>query len=438
MSSARPQSRALSLALRVIPSLLLMAALYGCAVSFGCVPFRWPVLLLGSACAVLLSMQRIPPWAGVLGAALLAIGYLLFDEVRTGAGMACNALFSASEEFNSYVYVRIALPPDADGAACQMAFGLWLAMLLDLAAAGITRSKSAAMPLAGSMLVIALEIYFGLVPAKAVQLMLLGCLGMLVIRNMAEALSWRAVAGAAPVVLVVGLLVALLLPGVHAGTESCSEKLRDWLSMQQPGGTTAVVPEDISLNHLRQETLLTQEKAAAASNDGMNASGYERQQKFQREISDPRPVDYLKIAVLFLLIVVLLVGPFVPFMWFDRRKRRAMAMRKAFEAEAPAEAIATMFPHIVRCLTAIGVQPDSRGFAVLEGQLPDAYWEAYHRGVVLWQEAAYSDHPMNEAQREQIKALLKQTQQLVYDHADRRQRFRLQYVDALILMEELE
>ncbi|MGN0778326.1 MAG: hypothetical protein ACI4MJ_04195 [Aristaeellaceae bacterium] len=383
-------------------------------------------------------MKRIPLWTSVIGVALLATGFILLDEVRTGASMACNALFSASEEVNNYAYIRIALPPDADGAACQMAFGHWLAMLMGMVAAGMACSQSAAMPLGGAWLVIALEIYFGIVPATAVQLMLLGCLGMLVIRNMAGTLLWRDITATAAVVLVIGLLVALLLPGVHAATESYSEKIRDWLSTQQPGGTTEAAPEDMSLNHLRQETLLTQENAAAASKDGMPASGYERQQKFQRDISDPRPVNYLKTMMLFLLMIVLLVGPFVPFVWFDRRKRGALAVRKAFDAQDPAEAIAAMFPHIARCLTAIGIHPDNRGFPMLEGQLPDAYWAAYHQGVVLWQEAVYSNHPMHEEQKEQVKALLKQTEQLVYERADRRQRFRLQYVDALILMEELE
>lgn len=438
MPPAGQNRPAASIALRVIPSLVLMAALYLCAADFGCIAFKWSSLLLGCACAALLSVECADPWAGIVGAALLASSFILFEEVRTGAVMACNALFSASEAVNSYVYVRMALPPDAAEAACCLAFGHWLAALLGVVSARIARSKAAAAPFAGALPVVVLEIYFGIVPAAAVQLMLLGCLGLLLIRNMAETLLLRDIAAAGAVLLVVGLLAAVLLPGVHAATESCSERIRDWLSMQRPGGAVKAVPEDISLNHLRQETLLTQENAAAASKDGVNAAGYERQQKLRRDISDPRPVNYAKTIVLFLLMIVLLVGPFVPFAWFDRRKRCALAAREAFDAEEPAEAIAAMFPHIVRCLTAIGVNPDSRGFAVLQGKLPDAYWDAYHQGVVLWQEAYYSSHPMNEAQRAQIKALLRQTRQLVYERADHRQRFRLQYVDALILMEELE
>ena len=70
--------------------------------------------------------------------------------------------------------------------------------------------------------------------------------------------------------------------------------------------------------------------------------------------------------------------------------------------------------------------------------LTQEYWADYRAGVLLWQEAAYSGHAMNEAQQEQMAALLHRTEQLVYGAADRRLRFRLQYIDCLILAEELE
>ena len=138
----------------------------------------------------------------------------------------------------------------------------------------------------------------------------------------------------------------------------------------------------------------------------------------------------------------MLVGPFLPFLWLNRQKRRAADARAGFASENPAEAIAAMYRHIARCLVACGIRADSRGFAAHGGQdapgLTEAFWADYRAGALLWQEAAYSDHPMTGEQREQMAALLHQTERLIYEAADWRRRFRLQYIDCLILAEELE
>ena len=444
ISRAEGQRPAGQIALRIGLSLVLMAALYGCAADVGRIPFMGLPLLVGGGCAALLAgglQGRRAALAAWVLAGLLAAGWILAPHVRTGAAVACNALFSASEEANAYVYVSLSVPAEADVQTCLAAFGCWLAALAGGIGAGIIRSRSAAAPLAGAFLVITAESYFGVVPEPIVQLALFGALGAAVIRRMTEAPGWRAIAAAAAVAVAVALLVMALWPGVHPRTEAVSERIRDWLSGQQPEGTTAARQEEASLNHLRQETLLTQERAAEGAQQE-TVSGYERQQKLQRDISDPSPVDYIRILLLLLLVVVVLVGPFVPFVWLNRKRRRALARREVFDAAEPAEAIAEMFRHIVCCLTTIGVRPDSRGFGQLEGQqgpgLTAEYWLAYHQGLLLWQEAYYSDHPMTEAQRAQIKSLLQKTQQLVYELANRRQRFRLQYIDGLILAEELE
>ena len=435
-----------AMAARSLSVVLLFAALYGAGLSLAGLAFRWLPCRVGAACAALMPLlrgtKRLRLAGPVLMTAALVAGLALVQPVRVGAGMACNALFSASEAVNRYVYMPVALPPDADAAACGAAFGYWLALAAASVAGAISGSGSAWCPFLAAAVTVAVQVYFGVVPAVWAQLLLFGCLGAMAVRRMTPGASWRDAAAAAAVLLMVGLAVGLLLPGVHPALEARSERLRDWLSTQWPGGATVSSLEERSMNLLRQESLLTQQAAGALPDDAQEARGYERRQVFRRDISAPRTVDYVKIVLLLLLVVAVLVGPFLPFLWLDRQKRRAAALRAGFASDNPAGAITAMFRHIARCLVACGAKPDSRGFAALWGQempgLTQEYWADYRAGVLLWQEAAYSGHAMNEAQREQMAALLHRTEQLVYGAADRRLRFRLQYIDCLILAEELE
>ncbi|MGN1021472.1 MAG: hypothetical protein ACI4O7_14005 [Aristaeellaceae bacterium] len=435
---ARQTGRLADAVMRSIPAVMLFAALYSWAAGMSLTTFRWTQLLAGAALTAAASLGGERAGAGIrlTALALLASALALVPDVRTGAGMACNALFAASEEINRYAYVRIALPAAADPASCGAAFGWWLTVTAAVAAKELAGSRSAGMPLLAAAVIAAAEVYFGVAAATGVQLLVFGCLGLLIVKRAGHRPSRLDRAAAAVLAASLALAVGLLLPGVNPALESCSERLRDWLAMPWPGGTAQVSAEDTSVNRLRQESLLT--GTAGGPQEEQTFRAYERQQQYRQDVSDPRTANLLRTVLLLALVVAVLVAPFLPFMWLDWRKRKALARRAAFGAQNPAEAIAAMFRHLTCCLTAAGVKPDPRGFALLEDPaFPAEYWTAYREGAALWQEAVYSEHPMTMAQKEQIAALLKQTQQLVYERAGRRQRFRLQYVDGLILTEDL-
>lgn len=436
-----PPARAASALMRIIPSMLLFAAIYGWAVRLGCIPFHGLHAALGGTCAALLPLILTRGKAGAaveaaLIAALAAV-LALVPSMRAGAALACNALFTASEAANRYAYIRFTLPPQADPAACGIAFGCWLAWAAGVVAGGAAGSRSAAVPLLAAVGLAAAQVYLGLVPSTSMQLLLFGCLGVLIIRDTACRASWPDLAAASALMLALALAVGFLMPGVHPELEARSEQLRDWLSSHWPGGASVTIFEDISTNSMRQESLLTGAAAGKTQQD-QAARSYEHQQKYQRDISDPRPVNYLKTILMLLLVLLTLIGPFLPFLWLDRQRRRAAAMREAFDAEDPAQAIAAMFRQVTRLMIACGARPDNRGLSMPDAQLPAAYRFAYRRGITLFQEAVYSDHPMTGEQKAQMAALLRQAQQLVYERAGRRLRFRLQYVECLILPEELE
>lgn len=55
------------------------------------------------------------------------------------------------------------------------------------------------------------------------------------------------------------------------------------------------------------------------------------------------------------------------------------------------------------------------------------------RAAALFSEAAYSAHPVTEHQRTDVEKVLDETEHILYDKADWRQKLRLKYVECLHL-----
>ena len=151
-----------AMAARSLSTALLFAALYGAVLSLAGLAFRWLPCLVGAACAALMPLlrgtKRLRLAGPVLMTAALVAGLALVQPVRVGAGMACNALFSASEAVNRYVYTPVVLPPDADAAACGAAFGYWLALAAASVAGAISGSGSAWCPFLAAAVTVAVQV----------------------------------------------------------------------------------------------------------------------------------------------------------------------------------------------------------------------------------------------------------------------------------------
>lgn len=57
----------------------------------------------------------------------------------------------------------------------------------------------------------------------------------------------------------------------------------------------------------------------------------------------------------------------------------------------------------------------------------------FKRAAALFSEAAYSAHPVTEHQRTDVEKVLDETEHILYDKADWRQKLRLKYVKCLHL-----
>ena len=155
----------------------------------------------------------------------------------------------------------------------------------------------------------------------------------------------------------------------------------------------------------------------------------------EREISKPKWLDYLRIALLLLLTVAVVVLPFVPFYIRSLRRKKAQAAREPFYSPDAAEAIGAIFRHVAAYLEATDLAAENKPFREWEERLsafmPENYCRQWTESVPVFEEAVYSDHCMTEDQREQMQALLSETERLLYDEADWKRRFRLSIVECL-------
>ena len=120
----------------------------------------------------------------------------------------------------------------------------------------------------------------------------------------------------------------------------------------------------------------------------------------------------------------------------NARRKKALEARTAFDAEDNSTAICAMFRHVVRYLNTAGSELNllfSGTVENLSNSLPETYRNRCQACVPIFEEAAYSDHPLPVSAREQVRDLLNETEALLYDKAGLRQRLRLRYEECLHL-----
>lgn len=379
--------------------------------------------------------MRIANGALILCAVLIA--FLLPDQLADGLKGAVNALFAASARHNAYVYDMLPVSPDAGEPARRLG-GAALASLAALAGGLLVRRRSAVLTVGAFLLAALAQVYFGLTPSVLWNAALLAVLGILLLRCAGAA--GGALPGACALFLAAAslllLLTAAIYPGENPRLTGLAEALRDRLSASesQSAGLWGALEEDF-YNPVRPERPLREEPAREEALAQADYTQYARVYDYVAHLSRPSSTPHWKTALLSLLILALLVGPFVPFYWVDACRRKAQARRADFESEDCARAVACQFRALMEWLEIAGLQPDGRQFSAYEAPvcalMGDAYARAYAQAVLLWQEARYSEHEMTQDARAQMQALLDRTAKTVWARANRRQRFHIRYVHHL-------
>ena len=422
-----PERRVESLFRAVLPPLALYAALSFAFASVVDIPLYLPALFSGAA--VLIFAALTPSrWSRVILLVSLALplGMTALSAVRDGAMLLANRLYDASEAVNAYAYDYF----EVSEAASPHAALLCLALLGGALCAFAARRRLGALTLFLALAFV--EAYFGVTPPAWQNLLLFALLALSLARGKADAGSAAALlAGLAAI----ALAVFLLAPRPNAAVEAYSERLRDELGIAASDALRPAAQPEENTAAAHQESRQHEELAGTDEAAESGRQEFERNTEREQEIALPRRIHYGRIALLLLAVVALLIVPFLPFLLLDRAKRCAAERRSAFEAADNAAAIRAMFSHTMRWLRACGLQTENRPFSqckeAVSRMTSEEYAAQYAEAATIWQEAAYSEHPMSEGQRAAIRALLAETETMLYEKADQRTRFRLKYKECL-------
>ncbi len=352
-------------------------------------------------------------------AALLLLG--LLPSARRGGMALLNRLFEASEAVNAYAYVRLDVP-----AGQPVTLAAALAAVLGLSLLGMVLGAESRWPALVLMAGIVLfQVYFGLSLPAGGNVVLFA---LFVLRTLRRPRSRKTILTAMAGIGILSLAVLLIWPGTDAATEAASEAVRDRLSRltQSAGGTARELPAgEKEVRHVLSLSL------TAGDGEARPEGEYRLETVEEQQIARPHWVSYLRIALLLLGTVALVTLPFLPFLLLNRRRRKALEARKAFESEDVREAVTAIFQHVIAWLEATGHGRGNALYAAWDTGLSPGYPERFAACEKLFEEAAYSSHEMREEHRRQALALLNETEQTLWRQAGWKTRLRLRYGECL-------
>ena len=235
--------------------------------------------------------ERAKPWKTALpiaGVPLLAAVLLLaLKPARESLKCLCNLVFAASEAVNAYAYDYFEV---SDAASPVLALGLLVTAAAGVLLLAYLRS-SKIVPLLAALALAGGEIWFGLTPPAAVNVLIFALLALLALP--VDTLRGRLVFLLA--VMAVFLTVQLLAPGVRIGVEEASEHVRDRLdAAEQLVSGADYTPQQEPPQTAREENRLDTETAGETSGDTQNTQDYQHIYEQEQEISRPKRIDYLK------------------------------------------------------------------------------------------------------------------------------------------------
>ena len=302
-------------------------------------------------------------------------GFVLIrlSVILDGIKLLTNALFRLSEETQSYEYIYFATR-ETNGAEAVLAISMLAGMLCWLWGSAVN------FVLAGSW--IAVMAYLGVTPAWYVlaAFFFAGVLSVLPRQQ-------RWFHGFVAMVLIAGITLGCtrLAPEPNKTVSQWDEDLRDILAFssvtyeQMPVPTEVPEPEIVPPPQIEQE---------------------QPDHGVQRKLIN---VLFIVLAALTLAIL------FIPAAIKDRAAKRTEQNRDGLQAEDHSEAIHAMYLYTQRWRELGEKQP-----------VPEDVY-------AIWQEAAFSDHPMTEEQRAVVHKFMVETATHVWENADWKRRLRIRY-----------
>lgn len=406
----------------VLGASALYAAAWGCLLSMAGLGREGAWALLPGLLAAL-GLGILPPGrarrfalAGLLGAAVCAAA-LGWAQGWEGAKGLLNRLFLASEARQSYEYELLPTALSAAGFPAALRRSLLpLGLLTGAGCAGAGRRAWGAAGLFAALC--AVMAYLGVVPRWPWLALLTAGVGLCCLRvpRGRGAGLW---AGAG-VLLALGALWAgtlALWPGELAGLSAWEEGARDALSGARVAYVSGqYVPPSARETPPPQETLFYREEETLGDEGGAGDDLL-------------RPLPGLLAILLFALAL------FLPAVLSDRVKRKRARNRAGLSHPEHAQAIQAAFRCALRWLELAGLEESNAPYSAcgpaVEAVTSPGLRREFEAVLPLWQEAAYSGHPMTEPQRRQMAAFLERTEGEVWAGLNRRRRLLARWVYAL-------
>jgi len=403
---------------RALCAALLYGALWGCLCGMAFLSTAGvPALLAGGVLAAALPL--LPPRArrlAVLAALLFAAGWTLFrfSAVREGACYLLNRFFAASEARQAYTYALLPVA-EATGVAELRAALVPLGLVTGLLAAAAPRSRAVHAGLLAGLALFAA--WLGVAPGTP-WLALLAAAAALPFLPDAATPGVTAALCAAVLFLaaLAAVTVAALLPGEDARLSAWDESARDALALHTLAYTDR--PEEAAPPPPRAET----------------------GQTFYREEETPSALGgdgevWRRRAPVLLVIVLFALALFVPAILSDALRRRRARNRRGLDDPDGAVCVRAMFLYAMRHLRFAGLCAENLPYSHFASEIGTRFSPAlraeFERVLPLWQEAAYSAHPLGDAQRAAMRAFMDDAVSAARGALNRRQKFLLTYYYAL-------
>lgn len=363
------------------PALLLLAVLCSFFATLDSL-YLLPVALIGILIPVIYCLlpKKSPVFFYTAAGILIAFLLIRFHAIVDGIKLLANLLFSQSEmqQFYEYHYFDTVVEKPFETV-------LWLGLLGGTLCALLRNYFTGILT---AVWIIAMA-YFGVTP-KIGWLLLLGAACLLCIVPKQQ--KWF---HGTAVILLLGItawIAVTVSPTPNANISALDETLRDRLSLHS-----------ISYEELNAPMEFDEPEAEPESEDTSD------------EASENQGNTGKTLNILFIVLAVLtLLFLFIPAIFKDKSEKRRKINRADMDNTDNAVAIRAIWLYTQHWL-----------------KLSDTQTDVPNEIYAIWLEAAYSEHTMTQQQRECMYDYMKNTAEAVWQSADKKKRFNIQYRLAL-------
>ena len=322
----------------------------------------------------------------VIAGVLLASVVVFHKAIGGGIADLINSFYDTAEATQAYLYRRI---PGGGGDPRMGA--AWASCLIGLIAAlPPAKFRRDALMLIAVIAMLAYA-YYGLIPSPICIAVLLAAL--MIAAGRGNILS------SLPVMLAVMLIfgaVMLIAPGENYALSRMDKNFRDRFALS----SRLIESPDTGLDDLSGLDDINEPTPQDTSVDDTVFGGIPRR--------------FVGIAIAVLIIAAIAAVIYLLWKRFDKKRK---ALREGIDSHDPRTAVMAMFPYSVRWLKAGGVDTDAHPFSELTpyvaGEFSQDYANRYKKMYLLWREAAYSDHRIDDASKNKMEEFMKDTSEMI-------------------------